>query len=52
MSTRQSSGRAIKANGLLDSNDGAVSKWMHRFGEHDIGRHIDEALGLKGLEDE
>jgi hypothetical protein len=27
-------------------NDGAFSKQMHRFGEHDIGSHIDEQLGL------
>jgi hypothetical protein len=34
------------AAGLYYSNDGAFSKWMHRFREHDIGSHIDEQLGL------
>jgi hypothetical protein len=39
---------ALKAAGLLDSNDGAFSKRMHRFGEqHDFGRHIDEQRGLE-----
>jgi hypothetical protein len=47
MSTRQSYVRALKAAGLLDCNDGAFSNWMHRFGEHDIGCHIDERLGLE-----
>ena len=46
-STRQSSFvHALIVAGLLDSNDdGAFSNWMHRFGEHDIGSHIDEQLG-------
>ena len=49
ISTRQSHARALKAAGLLDSTsqDGVFSKWMHRFGEHDIGSHIDEQLGLE-----
>jgi hypothetical protein len=47
MSRRQSSGHARKAAGLLDSNDDAFGKWMHRFGEHEIGGHIDEQLGLE-----
>jgi hypothetical protein len=47
MSMRQSSVRALKAAGLLDSNDDAFSNWMHRFGDHNIGGHIDEQLGLE-----
>jgi hypothetical protein len=46
MYLRQSDVRALKAAGLLDSNDGAFSKWMHLFGERDIGVHDDEQLGL------
>jgi hypothetical protein len=45
--TRQSYVRALTAAELLDYNDGAFSKWMHRFGERDIGRHLDEHLGLE-----
>jgi hypothetical protein len=37
MATRQLYVHALEAGGLLDSNDGAFSKWMHRFGEDDIG---------------
>jgi hypothetical protein len=35
-----------RAAGLLDktSTDGAYGKWIHRFGQHDIGLHIDENL--------
>jgi hypothetical protein len=44
MSSRQSYVHALKAAALLDSNDGAFSKWMHRFGERDIGSHIDKQL--------
>jgi hypothetical protein len=47
MPTRQSYVRALTAAELLDYNDGASSKWMHRFGERDIGRHLDEHLGLE-----
>jgi hypothetical protein len=41
MPTRQSYVHALKGAGLLDSdsNDGAFSKRMHRFGERDIGLH-------------
>jgi hypothetical protein len=37
MSARQSYRTSMHQNPLdfLDSNDGAFSKWMHRFGEHD-----------------
>ena len=45
---RQSYVHALKAAGLLNSKDGAFSKWMHRFGEHDSGCHVDEQLGLEG----
>jgi hypothetical protein len=51
MSTRQSNVSALKAAGLLDScstsnsNDGALGKCIYRFGERDIGLHIDEQLG-------
>jgi hypothetical protein len=48
MSMRHLYVRALKDAGLLlDSTDGAFRKWMHRFGEHDSGRHIDEQLGLE-----
>jgi hypothetical protein len=48
MYTRQLYVRALKAAGdYCVSNDGAFSMWMHRFGEHDIGLHIDEQLGLE-----
>jgi hypothetical protein len=49
MNTRMSYVRTLKAAGLLDptSTDGAYSKWMHRFGQHDIGLHIDAKLGLE-----
>jgi hypothetical protein len=30
-----------------NSNDGAFCKWMHRFGERDIGLRIDKHLELK-----
>jgi hypothetical protein len=53
MSARQSYVRALEAAGLLDSNcnDGAVSKWVHRFGKRDIGLRIDEQLRLEeGIE--
>jgi hypothetical protein len=44
-STTQSDVRVLKATGLLDSNfnDGTFSESMHRFGERDIGRHIDDS---------
>jgi hypothetical protein len=48
MSARQSYGCALKAAGLLDSNsnDGAFSNIMHRFGERSLRLgHIDEQLG-------
>lgn len=42
MYTRQLYVRALKAAGdYCVSNDGAFSMWMHRFGEHDIGHHVD-----------
>jgi hypothetical protein len=49
-STRTSYVRTLRAAGLLDKTstdgaDGANGKWMHRFGQHDIGLHIDENLG-------
>jgi hypothetical protein len=47
MFTRQSYVRALKAAGLLDSNDGAFNKWMRRLGECDIGLHIDVRLELE-----
>jgi hypothetical protein len=47
MSTRQSCIRALRAAGLLNSNDGVFSKLMCRCGERDIGRQIDEQLGLE-----
>jgi hypothetical protein len=49
MSTKKSYGRTLRAAGLLDktSYDGAYGKWIHRFGQHDIGLHIDENLGLE-----
>jgi hypothetical protein len=49
MSTRMSHVRTLKAAGLLDptSSDGAYGKWIHRFGQHDIGLHIDAKLGLE-----
>jgi hypothetical protein len=39
----------LKATVLLDStsNDGVFDKWSHRFGQRDIGLHIDEHLGLQ-----
>jgi hypothetical protein len=48
MSTRKSYVRTLRAAGLLDktSRDGTYDKWIHRFGQHDIGLHIDENLGL------
>jgi hypothetical protein len=47
-STRQPSFHVQKAAVFSElHNDGAFSKWMHRSGEHDIGRHIDEHLGLE-----
>jgi hypothetical protein len=46
-SMRRSYVRALKVAGLLGSSDGAFSKWMHRFGERDIGLYIDEQLGLE-----
>jgi hypothetical protein len=38
-----------KAAGLLNStsNHGTFGKWMHRFGQRDIGLHINERLGLE-----
>jgi hypothetical protein len=41
--------RTLTAAGLLDltSTDGAFGKWIHRFGLHDIGLHIDAKLGLE-----
>jgi hypothetical protein len=37
--------RALNAAGLLlDSNDGAFCKRMHRFEEQDVSSHIDEQL--------
>jgi hypothetical protein len=47
-STRTSYVRTLRVAGLLDksSSDRAGGKWMHRFGLHDIGLHIDENLGL------
>jgi hypothetical protein len=49
MSTKKSFVRTLRAAGLLDktSYDGAYGKWIHRFGQHDIGLHIDENLGLE-----
>ncbi len=39
------------SSGLLDatssSTDGAYDMRMHRFGQRDIGLHIDENLGLE-----
>jgi hypothetical protein len=32
---------------VLDSGNGAFSMWMYRFVELDIGRHIDEHVGLE-----
>jgi hypothetical protein len=29
------------------SNDGAFSRWMHRFRKCDIGLHIDDQFGLE-----
>ncbi len=55
MSTRKSYVRTLRAAGLLDKTSkdsaGAYAKWMHRFGEHDSGRHIDEQLGLEGTDE-
>jgi hypothetical protein len=50
MSTRKSYVRTLRAAGLLDktSTNGAYGKWIHWFGQHDIGLHIDENLGLEG----
>jgi hypothetical protein len=38
-----------RAAGLLDSTstDGSYDTWMHRFGQYDIGLHIDAQLGLE-----
>jgi hypothetical protein len=51
MSTRSSYVRTLRAAGLLDKTSkdsaGAYAKWMHRFGQRDIGLHIDESLGLE-----
>jgi hypothetical protein len=49
MSTRMSYVRALKAAGLLDptSTDDAYGKWIHRFGQHEIGLHIGAKLGLE-----
>jgi hypothetical protein len=49
MLTRKTYVRTLKAAGLLDktSTDGAYGKWTHRFGQHDIGIHFDENLGLE-----
>jgi hypothetical protein len=51
MYTRKSYVRTLRAAGLPDktsSDDaGAYDKWIHRFGQHDIGLHIDESLGLE-----
>jgi hypothetical protein len=49
MSTRKSYVRTLRGAGLLEkpSTDGAYGKWIHRFGQHDIGLHIDENLGLE-----
>jgi hypothetical protein len=49
MSSRKSYVRTLKAAGLLDSTetDGDYAKWMHRFGQRDIGLHIDEHLRLE-----
>jgi hypothetical protein len=50
-STRSSYVRTLRAAGLLDKTSkdsgGAYHKWMHRFGQRDIGLHIDENLGLE-----
>jgi hypothetical protein len=34
-------------NALLYHSAGAYAKWIHRFGQHDIGLHINENLGLE-----
>jgi hypothetical protein len=49
MSTIKSYVRTLRAAGLLDktSTDGAFDKWIHRFGQHDMGLHIEENLGLE-----
>jgi hypothetical protein len=49
MYKRQVYVRALNVVGLLDSNsnDGAFSKRIHRFGERDIALHSDEQLRLK-----
>jgi hypothetical protein len=56
MSTRRSYVRTLRPAGLLDktSSDsaGAYDKWIHRFGQHDIGLHIDENLELEKQEQE
>ena len=53
MSTRKSYVRTLEAAGLLDSasnnhNGAFISKWIHRFGECDIGLlHFYEDLRLE-----
>jgi hypothetical protein len=49
MNTRMSYVRTLKAAGLLDptSTDGAYSRWIQRFGQHNTGLHIDAKLGLE-----
>ena len=51
MPTRKSYVRTLRAAGLLDKTSkdsaSAYAKWIHRFGQHDIGLHIDENLGLE-----
>jgi hypothetical protein len=49
---KEMSARAVlrpctKTAGLLDSNDGVFSRWMHQIGERDIGLNSDEQLGLE-----
>jgi hypothetical protein len=48
-STRKSYVRILRAAELRGktSSDSAYGMWIHRFGQRDIGLHIDENLGLE-----